>query len=768
VHDTRRRSSGQILIFGAIIIMLLVFSTAIAIHASSTTYQSLRYNEVKELIGNFNEDFQRALRNTLASMTQEYNQTAEIEIPREHAFGNFTLWMKTAIRTLASRGIQINFTLDNELLQPAKLLFNRIDLEDRYANNLVKLYWYTPQSQSSILASYTIDIPALGFYGWKDNALLLLNMTIYPDSIVNDNDLQTTNLIAMVNKEGGVPVDDLAPSNFLVCYFDRTKNSWQAGNITLLLNKGGGNYTICFKTISGTPVPTADNRYLIVWVQDTRGIIVEAYTYAYIDYTIDERAIGLVSKPYETYTFEALNNGTLLWFGRQLAINGSYIPIPLPPVKQFRVNVTVNGPSDPNMPLSPSQVEVWTPDYSAPTLSFSDWKRRFVVGDKLVFFVNYSLASVTSQRVRISWLTDADASPPGYLLQFQNETNMWIVNNSVYRIGFHAGPTAQGDPVGIDWNIQVNSSDNAANKYHTEYRLFNYDYTGGSLNYKIPWGPGNYQGWNFLQGPVRAIAYRSNDMVWYALPLPGHAVSGELNHTEIILIPYGVNYFEVHFKANTMQPLNNIGQNVVYTTIFSGTASDGNNANRLSYASIELRDYWLNYNSTVHGKFRDNPPDYDQSYYNIYRGTGSPPHNGNPTTAIQFGFWTAVYSQTRGQATFYDRDTILSLRGAGGVSKPAAFVWTTGNGNKRDIRLDWAYYDGSQEIDIPINTRFFYNFAGWYYAPGGSLTGSPTYNAPNWLNADSYLGSTGDDIPSKYYTMFVGGNLDPWVTSIAT
>jgi hypothetical protein len=328
-------------------------------------------------------------------------------------------------------------------------------------------------------------------------------------------------------------------------------------------------------------VPYPYYQYLIIWVQDTRGIIVETYTYSYIEYTIDERAIGLVSKPYETYTFEMLHNGTLLWFNRQLAINGTYVPIPIPPVKQFRVNVTVNGPSDTNMPLSLSQVEVWTPDYSVPTLNFSNWKDRFIIGDKLVFFVNYGPASVTSQRVRVSWLYDADAQPPAQLLQFQNQTNMWIVNNSVYQIGFHAGPTAQSDPVGIDWNIQVNSSDNAANKYHVEYRLFNYDYyaPSGSLNYKIPWGPGNNQGWNFMEGPVRAVAYRSNDMVLYALPLPGTTHTGELNHTEIILIPYNVSYFEMRFKANTEQSLY-IYQNVVYTTLFSGTASDSGNPNR--------------------------------------------------------------------------------------------------------------------------------------------------------------------------------------------
>jgi hypothetical protein len=765
VCDTRRKKrSGQILIFGAIIIMLLVLSTAIIIQSSSTTYQTLRYSEVKELIQNFDEDFQRALRNTLVLMTQEYNATAEIQTPRQDAYGNFTQWEKAVIRTFASYGVQINFTWNQERLQPAKN-FSGISLEERYAKDLTKLYWYSPQSISSILASYTIDIPSLGFYGWNGTTLLFLNMTVYTDSIANDQNLGT-GFNVTVNREGGVPVDNLVASNFRIDYFDNSTqiNSWQAGNITLLLNNGGGNYTIYIKTVGGKPVPPPLNKYLILWVQDSRGIVVESYTYTYIEYTIDLgtlnqnmlSAMGNPPKPNETYTFEMIHNGTLLWFGRPLAIQGTYIPTPIPPVKQFRVNVTVNGASDSYMPLSLSQVEVWTKDYAAPTLSFSDWKRRFDVGDKLVFFLTYAPAGVVRQRVRVTWLTDADASPPDYLLQFQNITNMWIVNNSVYNIGFHAGQTALSDPVGVDWNIQVNSSDNAANKYHVEYRLFNYDYSGGSLNYKIPWGPGDNQGWNFLQGPVRAVAYRSNDMVLYAIPPPGTTHTGELNHTEIVLIPYNVSYFELHFKANTEQQLT-IGQNVVYTTLFSGTASDSGNTNRLSNASIDLRNSTLSYQGTVNGQFQDS-----SSVYNIYAGSSY-----NPTTAKQYGYWTAIYSSIRGQATFYDNATISSLKNFGGVSNPAMFVWTTGNGYKRDIRLDWAYYDSSRQITIPNNTKFFYNFAGWYYAPGGILTGTRTYNAPSWLNGYSYSGSTGDDNPSLYYAMFVGGGYDPFISTIA-
>jgi len=122
--------------------------------------------------------------------------------------------------------------------------------------------------------------------------------------------------------------------------------------------------------------------------------------------------LGPIPKPDETYALETLLNGSMLWFNGPLAQSGGFVPIPMPPVKQFRVCSTVNGPSDTNFVEIPSQVEVWTPDYLTPTLQFTDWVRRFDVGDKLVFLVNFANSSINQQRVRIYWLFDADAPPP--------------------------------------------------------------------------------------------------------------------------------------------------------------------------------------------------------------------------------------------------------------------------------------------------------------------------------------------------------------------
>ncbi|MGC9202784.1 MAG: hypothetical protein ACP5HX_08990, partial [Thermoproteota archaeon] len=90
--------------------------------------------------------------------------------------------------------------------------------------------------------------------------------------------------------------------------------------------------------------------FTLVQVEDNRGIIVEAYSYCGIKYTIDESAIqwayltSTTKKTYGTYLFELLPNGTLYWFEMPLKNSGvNSPPIPIPPVKQIRVFVGNNA-----------------------------------------------------------------------------------------------------------------------------------------------------------------------------------------------------------------------------------------------------------------------------------------------------------------------------------------------------------------------------------------------------------------------------------------
>ncbi|MEM0385553.1 MAG: hypothetical protein QXH64_03775 [Nitrososphaeria archaeon] len=631
----RRKRKGQLLIFAGIILTLLIFYIAITVHVTSTSYQNLRYEEVKEIVDNFNEDFRRALKYILASMTQEYNATAEMDTPRYNSFERFTLWMKTAIRTFSARGIQVNFTFNKVLLQPQKLLFGKLRIPERYVYDLAKLYWYSPQSISAISANFSLNVPGSGFYGWKGQMLILLNMTVYVDSIENDNKLGTKVTVSL-NKEYGEPVEDLTAKNFRILYFDKSTSKWENAKIVVLLNNGGGNYTIYFKSISDKIIDEPYNRYIMVSVIDNREIIVESYTYTAVEYVIQENAVNQfypnTPKPEEVYSLEVILNGTILWFNRQLAFSGTYPPIPMPPVKQFRVYSTTNGPNDQNLKEIPSQVEVWTSNYLVPTLQFAEWRRRFSVGDKLVFLVNFSNPGIVQQKIRIEWLWDADAPPPTYLMQFSINPPYVYLNNGVYELQLVANP---GYSDWIDWSISLHG-----NGYHVEYTLFGYDVhpisSGWWFPKKLPGG-----NWAVLPGPIRAVAYRENNIT--VVPPLKQNLTNELYHREIIIVPYGVKYFIYYANYEWLKDVKIDYRYLALIGQVSGTKNDTSSPYRMKYGGLQLSNgNYVTGNYTIYGI----------SPWNVM-------HRVRYLTsqAGDFGYWVCQYGPYSGQALFLSQQT---------------------------------------------------------------------------------------------------------------
>jgi len=738
----------------ALAIALLIFSVAVSIYSASTAYQQMRYNQAREVVQNFREDFGRALIGVLAKFTQGYNATAEMETPRMLAYYLFSYWTRAAATSFASQGIQLDFSLDNVTLQDPGVFYGFNLTEPRNVYSLTKLYWYTPQSMSAVSASFDANLTALGLYNWHEQSMYLLNLTLNSQNITQVNVGGDTYALLnlTVNKEFGSPVEDLSPGNFKVAYFDSGLNSWLNANITKLFNLGGGQYTMLLSNATGRgPIQDPYYKYLLVFLQDTRGVVVEAYSYTYIDYSIQERAIGPIYKPYETYTFEMLNNGSMMWFNRILPTNSSYVPIPLPPVKQFRVYATVNGYNDTNMVEVPSQVEVWTPDYSTPTLQFADWRRRFEVGDKLVFTLNYAPAGVTVQRARITWLFDADALPPAYGMNFTSNGNLMIINNKIYSLGLVANQSLSN---WIDYNMQVNST-NQPSGYHVEYTLFGYDVYPMSGGYwfpaKLPWGPGTNQGWNYINGSVRSVAYRTSNWT-YSPPTNTYynGANAEINHTEIILIPLNVSYFESYFYGLALKDISFYNQYVTYVGMISGTTSDTGSPYRLQYGSVQLVDSNYNILRVQNG---------------TYSNSGSVMHILNPTRApnsyLNLGWWMSEYGQYRGQAIFLDNSTLASLKGS---PVRTIWTWTSADGYRRVNEYDYAYWRQAA-YTLPKGTVLNFNFAGWMYG-GGSL-GSLFSDTNYWANGSSSATSSGVADPNTYYRMFVGGSFDPMIISMS-
>jgi hypothetical protein len=693
----RRRRRGQLLVFAGIVLALLIFYIAITVHTTSTSYQNMRYEEVKEMVDNLNEDFQRALKHILASMTQEYNATAEMNTPRYNSFERFTLWMKTAIRTFSARGMQLNFTFNKVLLQPQKLLFGKYKFPERYVYDLAKLYWYSPQSISAISANFTLNVPGSGFYGWKGQALILLNMTVYVDSIINDNKLGTE-LTVTLNKEYGEPVEDLTENNFRIAYFDTSTKKWENAHIVTVLNNGGGNYTIYFKSIQDKIIADPYNKYIIVWAIDNRGIIVESYTYTAVEYVIQENAINQfypgISKPEEVYALEVILNGTILWFNRKLAFSGSYLPVPMPPVKQFRVYSTTNGPNDPNLKEIPSQVEVWTSNYLVPTLKFAEWRKRFSVGDKLVFLLNFSNSGVYQQKVRIEWLWDADAPPPNYLVKM-NSTGIYVdISNQRYTLRLVPN---EGFSYAIDWTFSMYYKN-----YHVEYSMNGIGFIPFSGGYWIPHilPAGN---WTVLVGPIRAVAYRDTSRVYRVEYQNGwreyYDDPGPFKHTEIALVPYNTKYWQLYNDIVWLQDWTD-QRYYSYLTMISGTSADQSSPYRITHWAHQRTDlsvHWGTYSSSHATHDRDQ----------------------------DFLYWYAQYNYAGfGEAVLPSKGYVQSIKSLVPGNRYMMWIWTSADYARRVIDSLAQNFDTSGTMTIKRNTVISW-FAGvWAYDGNG-------YSEPN-------------------------------------
>ncbi|MEM4169951.1 MAG: hypothetical protein QXY99_07700, partial [Thermoproteota archaeon] len=99
-----------------------------------------------------------------------------------------------------------------------------------------------------------------------------------------------------------------------------------------------------------------------------------------------------------------------------------------------------NWPSDPTFEEVPYQTEVWDDRYLWPDSdNFLDWRRRIMNGSKLVFELNYP-PGCRLQKVMLTWLEDADATPPEYRLHMILNAAFATVDNGKYVLTLVASP----------------------------------------------------------------------------------------------------------------------------------------------------------------------------------------------------------------------------------------------------------------------------------------------------------------------------------------
>ncbi|MEM4521867.1 MAG: hypothetical protein QW738_01415 [Nitrososphaeria archaeon] len=249
-----KSSKGQMLIFAALALALFALYISLTVYSSSTSYQTLRYNELKEIIANLNIDLDRLATYSLVFATQEYNQSPSVETKnivemrvKEYLFK----WMQTVLATHSAKGIKISTRLD-----------------------VLQIFWDYQIGSSQLSVQYTLDVPSIGLYDFKYNSIKLLELKILNIKEYSEKKFKYTEISLFVNKEEGLPVDNLGPSNFRVQYYDGS--GWKDADIKSIDNFGGQYYLNC-TTSSAQPIPKVDNKYRVrVYVTDLRGIIVKA------------------------------------------------------------------------------------------------------------------------------------------------------------------------------------------------------------------------------------------------------------------------------------------------------------------------------------------------------------------------------------------------------------------------------------------------------------------------------------------------------------
>ncbi|MGQ9691519.1 MAG: hypothetical protein ACUVQY_09750, partial [Thermoproteota archaeon] len=648
-----------------------------------------------------------------------------------------------------------NLTRDGKTDKPNYYEFEYSEM--RLQNKLFKLFWYRPNSISAIGASLSADATAKGIIGWMSKSVILLNLTI--TSIIPDEKEGFLYVDVTVLKENGAPVNDLSIRNFEIYLVDPTVPPWvycwerMPVNSMNLTYNGGGNYTIRIKP---TFYDTSDSdkvrlfwrweskhgsqphqpgyyQFVLVRVQDNRGIIVESYTYSGIDYAIWENAVEQFypndpSKVKETYVFELIPNGTMYWYNNKLPSSVHNPPIPLPPVKQVRVLATVKWPTNPTFVEVPYQTEIWNDKYLWPnTDEFLDWKNRIMHGSKLVFELNYP-PGCNLQKVRLTWLEDCDATPPEYRLQMVVDEVNATVDTGSYILTLVARMSTS---YWVDWSISLMDP---KSRTHVEYLLLGYDVypmPGGGWWFpeKLPaddWTilpkPVDKFGKLVAEAPVRIVAYRKSNRTQERPPI-GNVTYDEMHYETLLYIPYNVSYFLYVMNATWLK---SVTLDIGYLTLMGmigGTNKDMGSLLRVKWGSSATS---VNNPRIINGTYSD--------IANIM-------HRDRRNSALKpspdkYGNWTVLYNDYAGIAIFASEDFINELRSYGG--RDQLWVWTSADYQRRVMEYDAIYWRGTSSDPYPTNPANKIEFKVAGFLTDGGKAVNPFVNSSLWYNGPDY------------------------------
>jgi len=461
---------GQIIVISCLTIAIVLLSIVVLVYKTRLVYLETRSIVVREVVGSITADFERASAHVLALATRayynysrfyelcsrysnlglSYGSRHNFTIAREIGLKYLDVWKTYIVEAYTGYGVQVDYEVGRKDIT----IFGRPrTIGGKIYDVLMKGFWYYPSSASIIYSRLKLNLTNVGFYGWRSDVLVGLYLLIHPEYNVNQTEnLSQINITVYYDK--GEPYPYLITKGFIEIYYP-DKHYWRKANITDITYIGAGNYTVKFHpAITPYYDPIYNRNYLplMVVVGDDRGIIVEAATYDHITFKVrrnvpdtlyyydgKEHRWKSIDRPqnteHEIYTLEFGWDLNIYWLGTRLQQeSGVQIPpIPYMPIKQLRVNVSIDGTQN-TLLERPIQYENWKnftfpPDTSnniSLPIGLADPQMDFNETNRLVFQVKFPTKDIDEQLVAIWWIDDLDAEPAVYPTQihfYKNSTH---------------------------------------------------------------------------------------------------------------------------------------------------------------------------------------------------------------------------------------------------------------------------------------------------------------------------------------------------------
>ncbi len=180
-----RKNRGQFIIIAVMLTAVMIVSIGALMHNAITYYKHEPWEEYSTLIGDIEINSRKLIELSLASYTNSLEPITIIET-------NLEKWEEDLADVYPSSGITLASS-EAQMLSSSQT--------SAYA------------AISTAQASFALDIQSIGLKGYKFNVLTSLTLSIRSSTAVDSN---TTEVIAVVKSETGMPVTDLSEANFKV------------------------------------------------------------------------------------------------------------------------------------------------------------------------------------------------------------------------------------------------------------------------------------------------------------------------------------------------------------------------------------------------------------------------------------------------------------------------------------------------------------------------------------------------------------------------